>query len=126
MLDGVNELRQFAVIDNAQLSIFDRYPQTACHESTHKDHLLGVLADVDESARASEAWPELAHVQIACLISLGEPEKRGVKSAAIIEIELIRLVDDRLRIAGRAEIQTASGDAPDYPRLCGERHQVYD
>src|SRR5947208_9771816 len=32
---------------------------------------------------------------------LGETEERGVESAAVVEVELVRLIDHRLRVRGR-------------------------
>src|SRR5262249_56308169 len=76
-------------------------------------HLLGILADVDEAAGPGEARTELADVQIALLIRLGETEERRIEAATIVEVELIGLIDDSLCIDRGAEIEPARRDAHD-------------
>ncbi len=39
------------------------------------------------------------------LIDLGETEERAVKPAAIVEIELVRLIDDGLCVYGGTEAE---------------------
>ena len=115
MLDLMHELLQVAILDDPQTSILDRHLQAAGHESADEHHLLGILADVDEAAGAGETWAEFADVQIALLVRLGKTEKRGIKAAAIVEVELIGLVDDGLRIDRGAEIEAACRHAADDP-----------
>ena len=54
------------------------------------------------------------------------PRKAWSSPAAVVEVELVRLVDDRLRVGGRAEAQAAGGHAADGARLDGQRDQVQD
>ena len=57
-------------------------------------------------------------------IGLGEAKEGDIEAAAIVEVELARLVDDRLRIAGGAEIQPAGWNAADDAGLCRHGHEI--
>ena len=100
--------------------------QPAGRERAAENDLLGVLADVDEAARARELRPEFADVQIAFAIRLRQPEESEIESAAIVEVELIRLIDDRLRVDAGAEINARRWHSADQSRLRRERDQVDD
>ena len=58
---------------------------------------LRVLADVDEAAGAGQPRAELADVEVAFAVGLRQAEERDVQPAAVVEVELVGLVDDRLR-----------------------------
>ena len=60
------------------------------------------------------------------LVGLREAEKREVETAAVVEVELVRLVDHRLRIGRRAKIHPARGYAADHAGLRGERNKIND
>ena len=113
MLDLADELRLVAVFDDTQATVLDRQLKPACRERADEHHFLGVLADVDKAAGAGEPRTEFADVQIALLVRLGEAEEGRIKAAAIIEVELIRLIDDGLRIDRGSEIESASRNAAD-------------
>src|SRR5262249_2225032 len=98
----------------------------ACREGADEHDLLRVLADVDEAARAREARAELRDVEVALAVGLRESEERDVEPASVVEVELIRLVDDRLRVRRRAEVEAARGDAADDARLGRQRDEVED
>ena len=70
-----------------------------------KYDLLRVLADVDEAAGAGQPRAELRHVEVTLLVGLRQPEEGRVEAAAVIEVELIRHVEDRLRVGRRTEIR---------------------
>ena len=50
---------------------------------------------------------ELADVEVALGVGLRQAEDRDIEAAAVVEVELARLVDDRLRVDRRAEVQAA-------------------
>ena len=50
-------------------------------------------------------------------VGLGQTEKGEIEAAAVVEVELIGLVDDGLGIDRRAEIQTAGRHAADHAGL---------
>jgi hypothetical protein len=60
------------------------------------------------------------------LVGLRQPEDGDVQPAAVVEVELVGLVDDGLRIHRRAEIQPARRNAADHTRLGRQRDQVDD
>ena len=95
-------------------------------ERADEDDLLGVLADVDEAAGAGELRAELADIEVAVPVDLGEPEEGRVQAAAVVEVELVGLVDDRLGIGGRAKIDAAGRYAADDAGLGGQRDEVDD
>ena len=98
----------------------------AGRERPEEEHAAGGLADVDEAAGADEPPAEAADVDVAPAVGLRHAEERLVQPPAVVEVELVGLVDDRLRIGGRAEAQAAGGHAADGARLDGERDQVQD
>src|SRR4030095_16233536 len=73
-----------------------------------------------------EARPELADVQVAALIGLGETEKRHIESPTVIKVELIGLINNVCRVDGRTEIEPARWYAADDPWFCRQSHQVRD
>ena len=126
VLDLVHELARLAFGSNAQLPVRDLHFQPAGREGAGVHDLLGVLADVDEAARTGELRPELAHVEVAFLVRLRESEKSGVEAAAVVEVELVRLVDDGMRIDRGTEIQAARRDTADNARLGRKREEIDD
>ena len=123
--DLVDELRHRAVTADVQPAVADG-GVGAGRERPEEEHAAGGLADVDEAAGADEPPAEAADVDVALAVGLCQAEEGLVQPPAVVEVELIRLVDDRLRIGGRAEAQTAGGHAADGARLDGQRDQVQD
>ena len=115
MLDLADKFREVALLDDAQASALDRHAQATRGEGADEHQLLGVLADIDEAAGARQARPEFADVQIAFAVGLCEPEKGGVEPAAVIKVELIRLIDDGLRVDRRSELSPPAGTPPITP-----------
>ena len=61
--------------------------------------VFGVLADIDETARADDLVAEAADIDVARLVDLGEGQKGEIEAAAVVEIELVGLIDHRLIVA---------------------------
>ena len=59
-------------------------------------------------------------------VDLRQTEKRHVEPAAVVEVELIRLVDHRLGVDRGAEIDAARGHAADHAGLGGQRDEIDD
>ena len=59
-------------------------------------------------------------------IDLGEAEEGAVEPAAIVEVELIGLVDDSLRIDRGAEVEAGGRHAADHAGLGRQREQIGD
>ena len=95
-------------------------------ECADEDDPFRVLADVDEAPGAGEFGAEFADVDVALLIDLRHAEKRDIQPTTVVKVELRGLVDDRLRIASRAEIEPTRRNTTEYPRFGGEGHQVND
>ena len=78
LLDIAEELGRGGPVGEDQPAVLD--PAAAgYHEGPHEDELLGVLADVDEAARAGQSGTESADVDIALPVRLGHPQDRGVQ-----------------------------------------------
>ena len=60
------------------------------------------------------------------MIGLREAQKRDVEAAAVVEIELVGLVDHRLCVDRCAKIHAARGYAADHAGFCGERDEIGD
>src|SRR5208282_4274672 len=111
VLDLLDKFSRRALVEDDELLVFNRHAQPAGVESTDEYDLLRVLADVDEPARAGELGPELTDVEIAARIDLGEAEESYVESAAVVEVELIGLIDHGLRVGACAEVEAAGRNA---------------
>src|SRR6478672_4843149 len=59
-------------------------------------------------------------------IGLGKSEHGEIETTAIIEVELIGLVDDRLSICGSSEGETGGRNAADDPGFGRQRHEIGD
>jgi hypothetical protein len=110
----------------ASLPFRQANPLRSGAEGADEDHLLGILADVDEAAGAGKLRSELADIEIAGAIDLGEAQKRRIETSAVIEVKLIGLIDHRLGIDGGAEIDAAGGDPADHPGLRRQGNEVDD
>ena len=65
---------------------------------------------------------EPADIDVAVCIGLRHAEAGEIEPAAVIEVELLVLLDDGLRIERRAEVESALRHAADDSGLGGERH----
>ena len=88
------------------------------------EHAAGALADVDEAAGARQPRTEAADVDVAVRVDLRHAEARHVEAAAVVEVELLVLVDHCIRVDRRAEVQAALRHAADHAGLGGQRHVV--
>ena len=95
----------FALLRDTQASIANRHLQGARREGSAEDDLLGELADVNEAAHADDPSIEPAHIDTARGIHLGKGKESQVQSAAIVEIELVRLVYNGGIVRGGARIR---------------------
>src|SRR5205085_3635700 len=89
------------------------------------DDSLGVLADIDESARAYDLVAKTADIDVASLVDFGKRKKGKIEPATVIEIKLIGLVDHRLIVTSRARLVAGRRYATDQALLVGE-HDVVD
>ena len=124
VLDFLDELLRLAVFQNQQFSGVDRNFQIAGGKRTDKNYFLGLLRNIDEAARPGQPRAEFGDIQVALLVGLGQPEESNVEAAAIVEIKLAGLVDNRLGVGRRAETQATGRYATDHAGLGGQRHQI--
>ena len=64
--------------------------------------------------------------RLPCSVRLGKTQKGCIETTAIVEIELIGLIDDGLRIGRRTEIEPSRRYASNHARFSRERHQIGD
>src|SRR6478609_10795693 len=126
VFDLAHEFRRLAFLEDAQASILDGDAELARCERADKHQLLGVLADVDETTSSGQPWSELADVQVTLRIRLSESKECCIEAATIVEIELIGLVNNRLRVDRRSEIEAACGHAADDAGFGSQREQIGD
>ena len=126
MFDFIDKLRHITVLDHAQAPVLDRHAEATRREGTNEHQLLGILADIDEAAGARQARTKFAHIQIAFAVGLREPEKGCIKPPAVIEIELIGLIDNGLCVDRRAEIESSRRHATNDARFSRKREQISD
>ena len=107
-----------------ELAVLDLDFEPAGGEGAGEDDASRALADVDEAAGAGEPRTEAAHVDVAVGVDLRHAEARHVEAAAVVEVELLVLVDDGLGVDRRAEIEAALRHAADHARLGGEGQVV--
>ena len=123
MFHFVDELRHRAVAANAQPAVAD-VDLGAGGERPDEKHVARSLADIDEPAGAGEPPTEAADVDVPVAVDLRYAKECLIQSRAVVEVELVGLINDCLRVGGRAEAQAAGGHAADRARLDGERDQV--
>ena len=70
--------------------------------------------------------PNLLTLRLPSRVGLRQAEERDVEPAAVVEVELVGLVDDRLGVDRRAEVEAAGRNAADHAGLGGQRQQVDD
>ena len=126
MFDAVDEFPDVGVLGDRELAVTTFDGEIAGDECADEDDLLGVLADVDEAAGAGQTWAEFRDVERAVAIGLREAEKGDVEPAAVVEVELVGLIDDSLCIDAGAEIHAAGGNAADQARFGRQRDEIGD
>ena len=70
--------------------------------------------------------PKRLTLTLPSSVRLGHAEEREVEPAAVVEVELLVLVDDRLGVHRRAEVEPRGRHAADHARLGGERDELVD
>ena len=72
-------------------------PQRARRERADEDHALAFWLMLMKPPAPGQPRTEARDVEVALPVGLGEAEEREVEPAAVVEVELVGLVDDRLR-----------------------------
>ena len=79
---------------------------------------------MNESSGAVRLAAETTDIDVPSAIDLREGEESDIKAAAVIEIELGGLLDQRLVVDGGPEVIAADGSAADDPLLDRQRDGV--
>ena len=124
MFDLADKLCLITILDQAQASVLDRHAETTRCEGTDEHDLLGILTDIDEAAGARQARTKFAHIQVALAVGLREPKKRCVKPPAVIEVELIGLIDNGLCVDRRSKIEASRRHTANDARFSRECQQI--
>src|SRR5271156_2998817 len=99
--------------------------EAARSERAAEDHGLGVLTDIDKAAGSDNFAAEAADIDIAALVDFGKREEGEIEPTAVVEIELVGLVDHRLIVSARAGLIAGCRHTADQALLVGE-HDVVD
>src|SRR3954447_8734014 len=105
--DVLDELAVLALPNNSDSGLRDLDPKSASREGAREHDVLGVLADVDEPAHAHDLISEPRDVNAAPGVYFRRREKGDVEPAAVVEIELIGLIDHREVVSRRAGLEAA-------------------
>src|SRR5690606_1014826 len=100
-----------------ELAVLDRDLEAARRERAREHDRTRVLRDVDEAAAAVQLAAELAGVDVTEAVALRHAEAGEIETAAMVEIEHLVLVDDRVRVRRRAEARAAGKHAADRARF---------
>ncbi len=116
----VDEFARAPFLQNPQAPVLDRHVEPAGGEGADEHQAPGVLADIDEAAAAGQLLGEAADIDIALGVAFGHAEASHVQPAAIVEVELLVLLDDGVGIDRGAEIEAAGRHAADHAGLGGQ------
>ena len=103
--------------------------------SAHRDRAAPPAVKVPTKTTALAFWlmlmkppapasrgPKRETLRLPCGVDLRQAEEGEVEAAAVVEVELVGLVDDRLRVGRGAEVEPAGRHAADHAGLGGQRH----
>src|SRR4029453_18447718 len=124
LLNRLDELALPPLGRDAHAAVVDHDLQAAGGEAAGEYQLARVLADVDEAAGAGQSRTEAADVDVAEAVYFGHAQAGQVEPAAVVEVELLVLVQQRLRVDRGAEVQPALRHAADHAGLGGERQVI--
>ena len=97
LLDALDEFLRSTLSGDTELAIFDLDFEPASRESTREAAASWRSADVDEASGARETAAEAADVDVSIRVRLRHAETREVEPSAIVEVELLVLMDDSTR-----------------------------
>ena len=123
LIDLVDELMKLAFLGDGQLAVAGLDLDAVGHGAA-EDRLLGVGSDIREAAAAGDSLSKAGDIDVSDCIRLCKAEVADIQAAAVIEIELIGLIDIGLGIEGAAETEAAAGDSADRAALDCQGHLV--
>ena len=126
LVDSFDELLGFAFLEDLDFAVFDSDFQAASRKGAAEVNIRCLLGNIRETAAAGNVATELADVDVARCIALSQTEVSDVQTAAIVEVELIGVVDDSIGIAGRTETSTALRYATDGATFDGQGNGIGD
>src|SRR5437762_11952677 len=93
-------------------------------EGKTKTHEPRALGYIDKAAGADHAAHQTRDIHVAVAIDLARHHERGVETAAVVEIKLAGVRDDRGWIRRDAEVDATAGDAAVDARFDRQRNRV--
>ena len=85
--------------DDLENAVADRHLEPPGGERAAEHEPARVLGDVDKAPHPHEPAVEAGDVHIPRRVDLRGPQGSEVEATAVVEVELRRLIDDRLRMA---------------------------
>ena len=107
LADLIDEFLDSPFMGDDQFAVTDFFAQAFSREGTAEDDFMRVLGDVDETATAGDAVFELTDIDIAFGVTFSHAQESHVQPAAIVKVELIRMVDDCIGVGRSAKVSAA-------------------
>ena len=117
MADFWHQFFRFAFADDFQFAVFNRDFQSRSGQCAAENDAFGILRDVDKAAWSGNPRTKFRHVDVADFIEFRHAQAGQVQAAAVIEVELAGVIDDRQRVDRATEPQAAAGNAADQAGL---------
>ena len=121
LFDCSDEASMQSFLLDAKPPLLHACDQASRSQGAKKADRLGVLRNMNESSGTVRLAGETTDVDVPTAIDLREGKERDIKAAAVIEIELRRLLDERLVVDGGPEVIAADRRAADDPLLDRQR-----
>ena len=107
----IQEFFLFTFLCDYNLAVLNFNFQTACCKCTAEEYLRCILRDVDETAAASDTGTKSGNIDVTLCVTFCKAKVALIQTAAIIEVELIALVNQSVSIVSGAKTDAASGYA---------------
>ncbi len=82
----------FPFLQDFDAAVFKSDRKSACGKGTAEKYFFRILGNVDKAAASGNARAEFADVDVSGFVCLGQAEECVVYAAAVIKVELVRLV----------------------------------
>lgn len=116
LADLIDEFLDSPFMGDDQFAVPDFFAQALGRKGAAEDDFMRILGDVDEAAAAGDAVFELADVDVAFGVTFCHAQESHIQAAAIVKVELIRMVDDSIGVGQTAKVRAAGRYAADRPR----------
>ena len=124
LFDRLDEASMPSFLLDAKAPVLQACDQTPRSQGAKKADRFGVLGNMNESSGTVRLAGKTTDVDVPSAIDLREGEECDVKAAAVIEVELRGLLDERLVVDSGPEVIAADRSASDDSLLDRQRDGV--